>query len=442
MSVLTLAGKAIDWTRPPAPTTKAMWSKRTTSGRPVIGSLRTIAHLDHLDTLARKKYGVGIEVMQGPYNEGVAASEGTHDFDACLDVRIPGVDWYEQQRFFRANGAGAYYRSPAQGFVSHIHYFTLPPREGQSISDDYAVAGFKVGMYVDGGYSLFGRQVASSQIADYYGRRTALAGHAIDPTWFPPNIEATIFDLLAYVRKQVNATTQKTIAPDEIAVFATHGPLARLGGEAGQALWDEWEGSVRAASNRRLRSTTSVLLAADTNKRGSLPRLGAGLRRIGGEDIDLIGFMRAKGGARIKVLKRKRVDLRIDGHDGYGAKVRVTFPSGKRAKFWFVQANLGRGVSDAVFRQSCEALLAAFGDRAVYCFNEIDEADKPKEHVILREVFPRERFRAAGFSTFTPILVGRKAAKVTESQVDVASSGLAKVSPRRVLTQAVLTPVK
>jgi len=202
MGVLTLAGKPIDWTKPPETTARVMWSQRATNGEPVTGSLRTIAHLDHLSILAMAKYRVGISVIQPPYNTGVKASAGTHDFDACSDVKITGVPWEEQQRFFRANGFAAYYRRPP-AFGEHIHGFTLPPRSGGSVVDDFAEAGFKVGKYVDGGFSLFGKRVASAQIEDYYWHRTALAGHEHDPSWFPPNIAATIFNLNAYIKRQL-----------------------------------------------------------------------------------------------------------------------------------------------------------------------------------------------------------------------------------------------
>lgn len=201
MSVLTLAGKPIDWANPPARNTKVMWSGKTTSGKPVIGSLYAIAHLDHLNRLAIKKYGVPISVFQSAFNTTVEASEGTHNFDMCFDVWIPGVDGPEQQRFFRANGGGAYLRVPPT-FSLHIHYFTLPPRGDGLVSEDYARAGFKVGKYVDGGYSLFGRPVGSSQIGDYYTHRNALSGHAHDPSWFPARIEDSIFDLPAYIARQ------------------------------------------------------------------------------------------------------------------------------------------------------------------------------------------------------------------------------------------------
>lgn len=209
MTVLTLAGKPINWDKPPKPTTRVMWSQKTTGGKMVTGSLRSIAHLDRLNYLSLKKFGVGIVVYQSAYNTTVAASAGTHDYDACFDIWIPGVDGYIAQRFVRANGGGGYFRTPAQGFTPHIHYFCLPPREGTDVSDDYRSGGFKVGKYVDGGWSLYGRRLFSSQIEDYYEHRNALSGHAHDPTWFPPNIAATIFDLGAYIERQRKAQAPK-----------------------------------------------------------------------------------------------------------------------------------------------------------------------------------------------------------------------------------------
>jgi hypothetical protein len=175
MSVLTLAGKPIDWANPPSPTARVMWSQRTTGGRPVIGSLRTIAFIDHLSTLAIKKYRVGISVIQPPFNTGVEDSEGTHDFDACFDWTIVGVPPNEVQKFGRANGMANWERKPPL-FTPHQHGFPLPPQEGRARNDDFAVGGFKVGKYVDGGISLYGRQIASSQLVDYYQHRTGRTG--------------------------------------------------------------------------------------------------------------------------------------------------------------------------------------------------------------------------------------------------------------------------
>lgn len=201
MAVLTLTGKPINWAKPPKPTTKVMWSQRTTGGKRVIGSLRTIAFLDRLNRLAKKRFGRGLIVYQGPYNTTIEQSAGTHDFDAALDIWIPGVPGFVQQRFVRANGGGGYYRYEAQGFMKHIHLFVLPHRHGADVSLDYERGGFKVGYLIDGGWSTKGKVVSSSQIEDYYAHRDALKDHSHDRSWFPPSIEATVFNLHDYIER-------------------------------------------------------------------------------------------------------------------------------------------------------------------------------------------------------------------------------------------------
>lgn len=230
MSVLTLAGKPINWANPPKATDKVMWSSRTVGGKPVTGSLRTIAHLDHLSTLAIKKYRVGISVIQPPYNTGVPQSVGTHDFDACSDVQIVGVPWPEQQRFLRANGFACWVREPP-AFSWHIHGFTLPPAEGVDPVDDFRVAGFKVGKFVDGGLSSLGQIVGSSQISDYYAHRDGLSSHAHDTSWFPLDIKATVFDLGAYIGRQRRTEKAKTLRVALINI------PAKVGGKAITECW-------------------------------------------------------------------------------------------------------------------------------------------------------------------------------------------------------------
>jgi hypothetical protein len=440
MSVLTLAGKPINWDVPPKPTTNVMWSQRDMYGRPVIGSLRTIAFLDHLFVLAMKKYNSPIIVIQPPNNRSVAASAGTHDYDACFDWYIPNVPWREQERFARANGMANWWRRPP-AFGNHQHGFPLPPREGTSINDDFKVAGFKVGKYVDGGHSLYGREVASSQLGDYYGHRTGLAGHAPDSgSWFPPNISATIFDLDAYIKRQQAISRPVSKGPDQLATLASHGPLARLGGDAGAALSQRWEVGVREDASIDVRKGVSALYLVDSNIRGRLPRFGQ-IRRIGGKDIDLIAFRKAKGGASVKVLKRKTVKMHIDGHDCYGVRVKVTFPSGKSVKFWEVFANIGRGASDEVFRAHIKRIHKAFGSRAVYNFVEIDEADEARERKGLFAEFPTSDFRYVGKNQRVVTLVSRSApVRVVETSVKMVSPGMAKVSPSRVSVKTVLAP--
>lgn len=217
MTVLyRVSRKPIDWHNPPKPTDKVLWSQKDIYGRDIVGSFRAIAHLDLLNRRAIARFGRGIRVIQPMNNEGVEQSAGTHDEDMVIDADIPGVPWVDVNHFFRSNGHGGWVRTPAQGFSYHWHGFTLPPREGQSISDDFKVFGFRVGKYVDGGYSLFGRLVTSSQIADYYARAFGLSGYhraGSDKSWYPKDIKATIFDLNREIRRQQAANPKPAPAP-------------------------------------------------------------------------------------------------------------------------------------------------------------------------------------------------------------------------------------
>ena len=195
------SGAPIDWTAPPAPWTVCLWTKHDYKQREIRAGFYTLCHLNRLNNLALKRFGAEIVILQRAYNSSVPASAGTHDFDMVWDLYIPGVDWWRQQRFFRANGFACWYRHPPK-FGNHIHGFSLPPLEGVVRSDDFQVAGFRVGKYVDGGFSIFGRRIASSQLDDYFLRAFGLANAhtpGSDKSWYPPDFGATIFKLGNYV---------------------------------------------------------------------------------------------------------------------------------------------------------------------------------------------------------------------------------------------------
>lgn len=259
---------------------------------------------------------------------------------------------------------------------------------------------------------------------------------------------ARVLDLNKFrrlVAEKINAlyggSSKPEPGPDEIANILCHFPLARLGGEKGQALWDLCEASVRKQANRSIRRGVSTTFTLDTNLRGRLPNLGPGLRRIGGRDIDLIAFRKAVGGASIKVLKRKMVNLHIDGHECWGVRLKVTFPSGKVAKFWLVSANLGRGADDEKFRRHVKRIRRAFGRYAVYNFMEIDEADEARENKILHEVFTNADFVSVNEGRMVQTLVGRRAkVKITDTDIRIASPGAAKISPTRQVVTTTLGP--
>lgn len=212
MPVINLAtGREFDWVdhRPPA-YKKARWHRKSMYGKTVYGSVRHIAHLDRLNNLAVSHFGQPVVVIQGAYSTVVAASAGTHDLDACADVHIPGVPWWTQQMFFRKYGFGSWYRQQSSKWSNHIHGFTLPPHSGTGWSNDFAEGNFKVGKYVDGGWSTQGRLVTSSQIDDYIKRAFGLSGQHVansDKSWHPGKdkpggVQATIFNLNAYIERR------------------------------------------------------------------------------------------------------------------------------------------------------------------------------------------------------------------------------------------------
>jgi hypothetical protein len=141
----------------------------TRAGRTFRCSRRTAAHIDYtVERLAQVEPDARLAIIQPCYNTGVAASAGTHDFDACLDVQIVGMDWWSAQRFLRQCGWAAWLRYPPT-FSWHIHMVSLgyPGR---------------VGIYVPG------------QVDDYYAHRSGLVGHVPDTSWHPDDIAETVFD--------------------------------------------------------------------------------------------------------------------------------------------------------------------------------------------------------------------------------------------------------
>jgi hypothetical protein len=165
------------------------------------------ALLDTQARLAKAHPKAWIRVIQGCYNTGVAASAGTHDYDACLDVQIVGLSWQDAQDFLRRCGWAAWWRhtgswaSPSQW---HIHMALLGA----------PAAGCTVGTYVDGGVSRFGHAIASSQYADYFAHRSGLAGHVSDPTWHPADIAGTIFKYAPWLEANMQLTAKQI---DQIA---------------------------------------------------------------------------------------------------------------------------------------------------------------------------------------------------------------------------------
>lgn len=83
-----------------------LYSDKGMFGQNCVVGRRTAGHLDSTkERLAEEHPRCRLVIIQPAYNTGVAASAGTHDFDACLDVSIEGMGWWAAQSFF-VNAAG------------------------------------------------------------------------------------------------------------------------------------------------------------------------------------------------------------------------------------------------------------------------------------------------------------------------------------------------
>lgn len=147
----------------------------TIGGKTFQAGRRTADHLKATFAAFEKAYPhAHLEIAQGCYHTGVAASAGTHDKDGVIDFYVTGLDWWATQRFLRSKGWGCWYRhtgSWANSSQWHIHGISL------------GCPG-PLGIYVPG------------QIADYYNHAFGLVGQhtkGSDTSWFPPNIASSIF---------------------------------------------------------------------------------------------------------------------------------------------------------------------------------------------------------------------------------------------------------
>jgi hypothetical protein len=151
---------------------------------------RTAGHLDWTkQQLAKQIPGARIAIIQGTYHKGFPPSAGTHDFDRALDVMILDpdgeiFDYDRAQRFFRLQGWAAWHRTPQQSpkFSHHIHMVSL------------------------GGADCPVGDLIPAQIADYRNHAFGLEDkheQGSDRSFFPPDIDATIFDYNAYLEDQM-----------------------------------------------------------------------------------------------------------------------------------------------------------------------------------------------------------------------------------------------
>lgn len=136
--------------------------------------------------MAEKLSGIKIICTQGGYNRGgVAASAGTHDGGSVIDIQVRHLSVAERNKlvkYLRLCGWAAWIRTPAQGFVLHLHAV----RCGST-------------------YASWG---ARAQVDQYKKKQNGLANHGRDTeTWYgyftwassrhnPKNKKKTVADLL------------------------------------------------------------------------------------------------------------------------------------------------------------------------------------------------------------------------------------------------------
>jgi hypothetical protein len=168
---------------------------RTIAGTTFRCSNRTAWHLRWTIFVLRLRFPRARLVIYQPcYNTGVAASAGTHDYDAVFDVWIVGGvlgrNPWRAQRFLRARGWAAWFRhTGAFAKAWHIHMISIPTglRANPTASEvlaAYRRLGIRVGIYVPG------------QVDDYYAHAFGLKGlhrAGSDNSWFPNNINRRVF---------------------------------------------------------------------------------------------------------------------------------------------------------------------------------------------------------------------------------------------------------
>lgn len=219
---------------------------------------------------------------------------------------------------------------------------------------------------------------------------------------------------------------------DDLGVLKIHYPLDRPETQQLRADCQHLVEGLAAKLNGQ--SKTAVLLT-DHNTHTGMPAWGG--RRLTWKGIDYIGVSQSFTGAQLRVLKTKVVNGTIDNHDFIGVKVRVTWQSGKHTNIWFVQANLGRGESTEVFVQNAMRLKRAFRGNVVWGFDEIDEADGPNEHALLKKIWNPNKYQFCGGDSLSLVVVSPRL-KVKNVEVIKACNGLAHVTPHRDLVKVVI----
>lgn len=221
---------------------------------------------------------------------------------------------------------------------------------------------------------------------------------------------------------------------DRLGVLKIHFPLDRP--ETASRREDCREAVEEHSEKLRQGGVTSLLLTDHNTHGRQMPEWGG--RKLMSDGFDYIGVNVARK-TWTTVIRKRTLKGNIDNHDYIGVRLRVTWPSGRKTKIWFVQSNMGRGVDSDVFRKDARRLKRRFRGHVVWGFDEIDEADKVDEHKILREVWKSTRFTLCGWRTMSPVIVSKRL-QVLDVRITKACEGLAKVTPHRDLVEVIIAP--
>lgn len=108
-------------------------------------------------------------------------------------------------------------------------------------------------------------------------------------------------------------------------------------------------------------------------------------------------------------------------------------------------ANLGRGVGTPEFVANVRRLKDRIPNPAVIGFQEIDEADTPNEHAVLRDVFPGRTWAGWATDEGVPVRCPIGVPHLWEivpgtARVSSGSGGVAHLTPPRKVVEAVIHP--
>ena len=110
---------------------------KDSSGRTIVVNARTAAMLAE----AEKRLGRHLNILQGSYNVGVAASAGTHDGGGVVDVWVPSLDADVVVKQLRMDGFAAWHRRPSQGpWGHHIHAVAIGDHQLAPLAAQQVVA--------------------------------------------------------------------------------------------------------------------------------------------------------------------------------------------------------------------------------------------------------------------------------------------------------------